>query len=448
MHKFFARTALLPDGWAENVLMEVDQQGWFTTVSSGQEPGDAVQFDGPVLPGMPNLHSHAFQRAMAGLAECGTRGRDSFWTWRQVMYDFLRKMTPEDMEDVAARLYVEMLKAGYTSVGEFHYIHHQPDGTPYEDRALSSHHIIRAAKKAGIALTHMPVLYAHGGFNAEPPNDGQKRFLNSGDEILDIIASLRREYEDDPQITFGLALHSLRAVTPEMLAETTKAVLNYDPQTPIHIHIAEQTQEVDDCVEWSNKRPVEWLLDNADVGAHWCLVHATHMTESETRDLAHSGAVAGLCPTTEANLGDGLFNLPEYLEYGGRFGIGSDSHISVNPVEELRWLEYGQRLMRQERTIAKTEDEPHVGAFLYKAALQGGAQALGRATGRIEAGCRADFIVLDDQTPVLQQKSGNTLLDSWIFASHEQVVKNVIAGGEWVVKNGKHIKEEEIVKAA
>ncbi len=425
MTQFLAKTALLPDGWASDVLIATDEQGWITSVQPGQPHSDAQILDGAVVPGMPNLHSHAFQRALAGLTEYATGDKDSFWTWRKLMYEFLQTLDEAKLEEIATALYRQMLAAGYTHVGEFHYIHHAPDGSPYEDRAQLSHCMIRAAKKAGIGITLLPVLYAHSGFGGLPPEEGQKRFINTPEQYLDIIASLSRDYQDDAQVRIGMAFHSLRAVTPEMIAAVSKAGQEIDPLMPVHIHIAEQEKEVADCIAWSGQRPVEWLLDHAEVNRHWCLVHATHMTEAETRGLAQSGAVAGLCPVTEANLGDGLFNLPDYIREGGAWGIGSDSQICVDPLEELRWLEYGQRLTRKQRAIARTAEEPHVGSYLYKAALQGGAQALGGHIGALEAGKRADFVVLGGEA--LQEQA--TALDSLVFAP-VKAVRAVYVGGK------------------
>ena len=431
MPRFLAKTALLPDGWKNNILISVGENGLIEDVQPGQTSVDAIKLDGPVIPGMANLHSHAFQYAMAGLAEHAEGDQNSFWSWRKVMYDFLGRLGPEELEKIATDLYKQMLRAGYTQVGEFHYLHHQPDGKPYDDRAQLSRCMIRAAKAAGIGITILPVLYATGGFGGKPPEDGQKRFINTPEQILDIIASLRREYENDPQVRVGFAFHSLRAVTPEMIAEVAKAVRQIDPQMPIHIHVAEQEKEVEDCKAWSGKRPVEWLLDNADVDRHWCLVHATHMTEEETRGLARGGAVAGLCPTTEANLGDGLFNLSPYISAGGKFGVGSDSHISVNMIEELRLLEYGQRLAQRRRIIARTEAAPHSGAFLYRQALEGGWQATGVNAGKIEPGSRADFIVLEND----RNRKNDLVLDTAIFAANASPVKHVFVGGRQVVKD-------------
>lgn len=424
MKRFLAKTALLPQGWAQDVLITADAQGWITDIQTSQPDTTAQVLDGPVIPGMPNLHSHAFQRAMAGLTEYASADKDSFWTWRALMYDFLQKLDDTALEEIATGLYKEMLAAGYTHVGEFHYIHHAPDGTPYEDRAHLSRCMIRAAENAGIGITLLPVLYAHSGFGGKSPIDAQKRFINSPEQYLDIISSLQSAYRDDPQVRIGIAFHSLRAVTPEMISEVTDAARAIDPRMPIHIHIAEQEKEVEDCIAWSGKRPVEWLLEHAAINNRWCFVHATHMSQSETRALAQSGAVAGLCPITEANLGDGFFNLPDYIREGGVWGIGSDSHIGVDPLEELRWLEYGQRLLRKERAIARTEDEPHVGAYLYKAALQGGAQALGGHIGALEPGRRADFLLLAEEG--LDQQ---LLLDSLVFAGNVSIA-GVYIGAE------------------
>jgi formimidoylglutamate deiminase len=458
----FAESALLPDGWARDVLLAIAADGAIEAVipdaAADPRAKAARRAAGPVLPGMPNLHSHAFQRAMAGLAErageAGTPGADdSFWTWREVMYGFVNRLAPDQVEAIAAQLYVEMVKAGYTAVGEFHYLHHGLDGTPYGDRAELSERVIAAAGRAGIGITHLPVLYAQGGFGGKPPGPGQRRFINDLDGFLRIVESLRERHRGDPQVRVGIAPHSLRAVTPQLLSDAVAALDRMDDSAPIHIHIAEQTKEVDDCLEWSGRRPVEWLLDNQPVAARWCLVHATHMTEGETGRLADSGAVAGLCPTTEANLGDGLFPAPAYLARGGVFGIGSDSHISVSPVEELRWLEYGQRLITRQRNVlhgarqgrSNSAGSASVGATLLDGALAGGARALGRRIGRLEAGCRADLIVLDPDAPTLAGRSGDRLVDAAIFAGNLNPVRDVMVGGKWVVEDGIHVAEEDVL---
>jgi formimidoylglutamate deiminase len=450
MTTLFAPTALLPDGWADNVLIEYDKEGWIVGVDSFKNPDatakEAEFVTGPLIPGMPNIHSHAFQRAMAGLAERATGKKDSFWSWRDTMYRFLAFIEPEDMEALAAQIFVEMLKAGYTTVGEFHYIHHQKDGSPYPDRSILSRQIIRAALETGIAITHLPSLYAYAGFGEKPPTEGQKRFLNTVPQLMRVIEELYAEYRGTPQVTIGLAHHSLRAVSPEMLREGTAAFRKFLPDSPIHIHAAEQMGEVEGCIEWSGKRPVEWLLENGNIDEKWCLVHCTHVNDEEIKGLAKSGAVAGLCPTTEANLGDGIFPLVKYFNEGGNFAIGSDSHITVSVVEELRWLEYIQRLVYRERTIIKDHDIPSVGATLYDRTLSGGAQALGRKTGKIDAGYRADFLVLDPNLPVMTGKIRDHILDAAIFGANENPVRDVMVGGRWVVKNRHHKREEAVLE--
>ncbi len=445
MTTFFATSALLPDGWSDNVLIEVDGEGWIIGVHPGktETPKGAEVLKGPVIPGMSNVHSHAFQRAMAGLTERATSKKDSFWSWRETMYRFLEHLEPKDVEAIAAQLFVEMLKSGYTTVGEFHYLHHQPGGTPYADRAEMSHAVIDAAVETGIAITHMPVLYQYGGFGAVPPVSGQRRFLNSVVEILDIVEALRKKHAGNPFVRIGFAHHSLRAVTPDTLKEATAAVRRIDPFIPIHIHAAEQMGEVDACLEWSQRRPIEWLLENVGLDQYWTVVHATHMTDAETQGLARSGAVVGLCPTTEANLGDGIFPLVKFLDHDGRFAIGSDSHISVSPVEELRWLEYGQRLVSKARTIVKTPEITSVGAALWDKALSGGAQSMGRLSGRIEVGKRADLLVLDEGLPAMAGKVRDHILDSMIFAGNDNPIKDVMVGGRWMVKDRHHKRQEK-----
>lgn len=386
------------------------------------------------LPGMPNLHSHAFQRAMAGLAERRGPGNDSFWTWRETMYRFASRIGPESLGAIAAQLYIEMLKAGYTRVCEFHYLHNAPDGTAYADPAAMSRAIIAAAHEAGIGLTLLPVLYMTGGFDGRPLSERQRRFGLSVDAYLRLLESLIAL--ESPMLRVGIALHSLRAVPEAAMREVLASPLAND--RPVHIHIAEQMGEVQDCLGVRNARPVQWLFDHADVDAHWCLVHATHLDESELQAIARSGAVAGLCPTTEANLGDGLFPLAVYLDAKGTLGIGSDSHISVSPVEELRWLEYGQRLATRRRNIASREPGASVGEALWDAVLRGGHRA---------SGCdddRADFIVLDDASALLAARDERSVVDTFLFAGNTPLVRDVMAGGRWVVRSFHHNAEDEI----
>ena len=450
----FAERALLPEGWARDVRFEVDEEGWLVGVETAAEADDAERLGGPVLPGMPNLHSHAFQRAMAGLAERAGEGGggqdDSFWTWRQVMYGFLQRLTPDQVEAIAAQLYVEMLKSGYTAVAEFHYLHHDPEGRPYDDPAEMALRITAAAATSGMGITVLPVLYGFGGFGGAEAGAGQRRFLNGPEALLRIVEAAGREGTANPgQVRQGLALHSLRAVTPETLKAAVEGIAVVDPDAPIHIHVAEQVKEVEDCLAWSGRRPVEWLLTEAEaaggVDRRWCLVHATHMTETETGRLAASGAVAGLCPTTEANLGDGLFPAPDYLAADGVVGIGSDSHISVSPIEELRWLEYGQRLVSRRRNLLASATETSVGARLFRAALAGGARACGRPIGRLAPGCRADLLVLDAEAPILLGREGDTLLDSLVFSGNVNAVRDVMVGGRWLVQDFHHHAEEAVL---
>ncbi len=446
MPTYVADRALLPGGWAEDVLLEVDGEGVLGRVSPDGAPADAERIPGVVVPGVPNLHSHAFQRGMAGLAERPGPGSDTFWSWRDTMYRFLGRLEPDDVQAIAAQLYVEMLGAGYTSVAEFHYLHHGPGGSPYEDPAEISLRLVEAARQAGIGLTLLPAVYTAGGFGGRPPEEAQRRFLLDHDGALDLLERLRPLSAEDPRLRLGLALHSLRAVPPEELAAAVVGARRIDPGIPIHIHVAEQEGEVEACLAWSGARPVAWLLDHAPVSPEWCLVHCTHLSDPEVEGLAGSGAVVGLCPTTEANLGDGVFPLPDFLGAGGRFGIGSDSHVSVSPAEELRWLEYAQRLLRRERNVAPGNREESTGAVLLGGALSGGAGATGAPVGALEAGRRADLVVLDPEHPVLAGREGDRLLDAWIFSGNRSPVTDVMVGGAWVVRAGRHPRAEEILE--
>lgn len=421
-----------PHGWEADVAFRIDG-GRFATVAAEADT-TAQRLGRWLLPGMPNLHSHAFQRAMAGLAERQTNPQDSFWTWRETMYAFAGRVGPDELQAIAAQLYVEMLEAGYTQVCEFHYLHHQPDGRPYADPATMSLALIEAARETGIGLTLLPTLYQTGGFDGRELAERQRRFGHATDAYLDLLQRLRA-HEDDT-LRVGVALHSLRAVPQASLQAVLDSGLVDD--APIHIHIAEQIGEVQDCLALRNARPVEWLLANAPVDARWTLVHATHLTDAETRGIAASGAVAGLCPTTEANLGDGLFPLKDFLAADGVLGIGSDSHISVSPVEELRWLEYGQRLVSRHRNIAVSESSGSVGETLWGDALFGGARAAGATLGAIDAGARADLLVLDDTAPQFAGREPGALLDTFVFAGNRNLVRDVMVNGQWCVRDGRH----------
>jgi formimidoylglutamate deiminase len=447
MTALVAETALLPDGFAEGVGLEIDARGDLVAVEAGAKAAGAERLSGLILPGMPNLHSHAFQRAMAGLAERLAPGEASFWTWREVMYRFLERIGPDELCAIAAQLYVEMLEAGYTAVGEFHYLHHQPDGRPYADPAALSWAILEARAASGIGLTHLPVLYTAGGFGGRSAEAGQRRFLHDLEGFAALLEALAPRFAGEPDLRLGLAPHSLRAVPDGALREVTALADGIGAEAPIHIHVAEQAKEVRDCLEWCGARPVAHLFDTVEIGPRWCLIHATHMDDGETETLARSGAVAGLCPTTEANLGDGLFNLGGFLAAGGRLGIGSDSHVSISPVEELRWLEYGQRLATLRRLIAASEEQPQCGARLWQAALAGGARALGRRIGRLAPGYRADLIRLDDRHPILAGRRDASLLDSLVFSGNANLVRDVIVGGRWLVRDGRHLRRDAVAAA-
>ena len=380
------------------------------------------------LPGIANLHSHAFQRAMAGLAERLTHPEDSFWTWRETMYRMAGRFDPDTLHAVASQLYVEMLEAGYTTVCEFHYLHHAPDGRPYDDPAAMSRALVQAARDTGIRLLLLPVLYMTGGFDGRPLGERQRRFGHDVDGYLRLFEALRAE--QDGMFRVGCALHSLRAVPPDAM----RAVLAALPaDARIHIHISEQVGEVQDCLAIRDRRPVEWLLQNAGVDARWTLVHATHLNDWEVAGIAKSGATVAICPTTEANLGDGLFRLRDFLDAGGAWGIGSDSHISVSPVEELRWLEYGQRLATHRRNIAVSPASSSVGGTLLAGVVASAADATGFA--RV---ADADAVVLDGASPLLAGATAADVADRWIFSGNRSMVRDVHVGGRRVVAGGVH----------
>ncbi|MDH3690946.1 MAG: formimidoylglutamate deiminase [Gammaproteobacteria bacterium] len=439
---FIVDCALLPQGWTDSVMVTIDNDGNISEVRAGAE-SEGEHVPGCLLPGVPNLHSHAHQRAMAGLAERSGDSNDNFWSWREVMYHYVSRIQPHHLQAIATQLYLEMLKAGYTSVAEFQYLHHDPYGRPYDNVAEMSLHTLAAAREVGIGITNLPVLYCYGGFGAQQPTEGQCRFINDAERFLAIVHKLIEACADDPNVATGIAPHSLRAISKEVVHKVFEE-FNARSTGPIHIHIAEQIKEIEDCLAWCGQRPVEWLYQNLDIDDRWCLVHATHMTERETKTVADSGAVVGLCPTTEANLGDGLFNLTQYVAKDGRIGVGSDSQISVSPVEELRWLEYGQRLKHTRRNLLSADTGQSSGRRLFDLAVAGGAQACGRKIGRIETGYRADMIVVENDHPILYGRHKDALLDSWIFSGNENLVRDVYTGGRLVVKDGRHINEEHI----
>ncbi len=448
----FAQDALLPTGWARHVLLQWSDQGRLTSVTPDvPAPQGVPQAAGPVLPGLPNLHSHAFQRAFGGLTEYRgdnpDGGQDSFWSWRTLMYRFAQRLTPDQLEAIATWLYIEMLEAGYTQVCEFHYVHHDRDGTPYADDATLAQCLLRAARAAGIGLTLLPVLYQTSGFGATPPSEGQRRFIRSTDNMLDLLARLK-PLCDAQGARLGLAPHSLRAVPPASLRDVLAGLNAIDPTAPVHIHIAEQTAEVDACLAWSGQRPVAWLLDHAPVDARWCLVHATHMDADEYRRAAQSGAVAGICPTTEANLGDGLFDMPRWRSHGGAWGVGSDSHACVNAAEELLMLEYSQRLATRQRNVCADLTQPSVATAMTLGAVAGGAQASGRAVAGLQAGQSADFVVLDANHTALAGLGPADQLSAHVFASHRtSAVSQVFVAGQARVAHGRHTLHDDAAAA-
>ena len=425
MEQYFAREALLPSGWAKDVLLTVDQ-GDIVAVEAGAAASQPLA--GPLLPGMANAHSHAFQRAMAGLAEERISPGDDFWSWRELMYRFVERLTPDQAQVIAHFLYIELLRQGYTAVAEFHYVR-EPDGM------LQAH--LDAAHEAGIAITLMPSVYRWGGFGQRPLDERQRRFERDTASALKAYDGLKIRMT--PEVRIGVAPHSLRAVDPASLSELIRQL---PEDAPIHIHASEQAREVEECVAALGARPVRWLLDNLPLDRRWCVVHATHLDADEIEGLAKSGAVAGLCPSTEGNLGDGIFALLAYRAAGGRYGIGGDSHVCRSPAEELRLLEYFQRLSVLRRNLVVTEKSTSVGTTLWLEAAAGGAQARGRRMGALAPGMRADLVVLDGEHPDLAGRSGPALADALVFAGSSDLVRDVMVGGRWVVQQKHHAAEE------
>ncbi|MBR0750013.1 formimidoylglutamate deiminase [Bradyrhizobium japonicum] len=433
MTRLHFASALLPSGWANDVQMVITA-GAIAEVTPGVAPAPGDERHGIALPGLASLHSHAFQRGMAGLAELRGDSTDTFWTWRDTMYRFALAMTPDDVAAVATLLYVEMLEQGFTRVGEFHYLHHDRDGSPYTDLAEMAASIAQGAEASGIALTLLPSFYAHGSFGGAAPHEGQRRFICSVDQFAALMAASRKAISRLPGANIGIAPHSLRAVTPGELA----AIIPIADGGPVHIHAAEQVKEVEDCLAWSGRRPVQWLLEHAPVDQRWCLIHATHTTDAEVTAFARTGAVAGLCPITEASLGDGIFPAREFVDAGGAFGVGTDSNVLVGAADELRQLEYGQRLKHRERNVLSGGAGRSTGRTLFDHTLAGGARALAQATVGLEPGARADIVTLDSAHPSLAGRSRDAAIDGWIFAGGTGAIDCVWAGGQKVVEGGRH----------
>jgi formimidoylglutamate deiminase len=433
-----AERALTPDGWKSNVRVTIDA-GAIATVEAEAAVREGDERHAIMAPAASNLHSHAFQRAMAGLAEVRGEGDDTFWTWRETMYRFALMMSPDDVEAVAAQLYVEMLEAGFAAVGEFHYLHQAQDGSPYAQPTEMAGRILSAARRVGIGMTLLPVFYAHSTFGGAPPKPEQRRFINDLSTFARLVDDCRGMIKADEGEVIGIAPHSLRAVTPDELTELRSLA----GDGPIHIHAAEQVKEVDDCIASLGARPVRWLLDHAGVDEKWCLIHATHMDEGETRDLAGSGAVAGLCPITEGNLGDGIFNAADYIRAGGRYGIGTDSNVSIGVAGELRQLEYAQRLRERARNVCAPSGASS-GRTMLEAVWSGGAQALQRTSGRLAPGASADILTFRADHPTLAGKVDDQILDAWIFSVGNGLVDCVWSGGLKVVVDGRHVFKDQV----
>ncbi len=435
-----AAQALTPLGWNSDVRVVIEA-GRIVSVTANTPPRDGDEQHAILLPAMANLHSHAFQRAMAGLTELRGPSEDNFWSWRDLMYRFALEISPEQLEAVAAQLYVEMLEAGFSRVGEFHYLHHDRDGKPYSNVAEMASRVAAAAGETGIGLTLLPVFYAHASFGGLAPRDDQRRFINDVRGYNRLLEGSRAAVKPLGTGIVGVAPHSLRAVTPDELKDVAKMAGG----APIHIHIAEQTGEVDACIAWSGQRPVEWLLNHNDVDEQWCLVHATHMTDDETIRMARSGATAGLAPITEANLGDGVFNAKVFLAHGGRYGIGSDSNVQIGIDDELRMLEYSQRLFNRARNVMAVQSHS-TGRALFQSAVVGGALSVGTHPGGLSAGAPADFFTLRRAETALAARKGDDIFDTWIFTGGDSPVDCVWVAGKKVVAAGRHHRRDEIAR--
>ncbi|TKZ15759.1 formimidoylglutamate deiminase [Shimia litoralis] len=439
---FHFKQALTDQGWQQNVSATITDTGNFETLVQDDNPNGYPVIENPVVPGMPNLHSHSFQYAMAGLSEVRRNPVDSFWSWREMMYYFAHNVSPEDLQAITAKLYMELLKGGYTEIVEFHYLHNDTDGGYYARAEELSAAVLSASNQTGLSLTHLPVFYAHANFSGVSPQDAQRRFINSRDQYLRLIEALK-----DPQAghNLGIAPHSLRAVTEEEMTWLMDLRRDLLPGCPVHIHVAEQTKEVDDSLAHSGKRSVTALMDQAPVDETWCLIHSTHLDDSEVAAIAASGATVGLCPLTESNLGDGIFRAVDFLAADGHFGIGSDSNICTQPMQELRTLEYSQRLLHRQRNILCSEQLPNVGSYLWQKAAHGGARAAGRAIGRIAEGYRADFVELSHNiNGIMAAVTPEAVLDFHMFAGQQAEIAGVYVAGRQIIRDGQHPQQAGI----
>jgi len=450
--RLWLESALLPGGWTDHVRITV-VDGCIDRIEADVTPDDGDEQHALAVPGLPNVHSHGFQRGLAGLTERRGPGTDSFWTWRELMYRFVERIDPEGLEAITALAFAEMLEAGFTHVVEFHYVHHDRQGVPFADPGELCGRVAAAAQETGIGLTLLPSFYAHSEFGGAQPTLRQRRFVCDIDPFARILESARKSVASLPGGRVGVAPHSLRAVTPEEL----NAVIGLSGGEPIHIHVAEQVKEVESCLAWSGQRPLQWLLGNAPVDDRWCLVHATHATSAELRDVAASGAVVGLCPLTESSLGDGIFPAADFFDFGGSVAIGTDSNIRIDAAEELRTLEYSQRLARRARNVLAKAAGASTGRTLFDAALTGGTVACGSApsvkrrgglspgpAAGLRCGALLNLVTLKAQHPALVDRRDDDLLDSWVFAGDRGVVDHVWRAGRQVVANGHHLRRSPI----
>ncbi|WP_271948288.1 formimidoylglutamate deiminase [Ruegeria faecimaris] len=439
---FHFKQALTDQGWLSNISVTVTESGEFGALVADDNPNAYPVIESPVVPGMPNLHSHSFQYAMAGLSEVRRNPVDSFWSWREMMYYFAHNVSPEDLQAITAKLYMELLKGGYTEIVEFHYLHNEEDGAHYAQSEELSSAIVSAADRTSLSLTHLPVFYAHANFGGVSPQDAQRRFTNTRDQYALLIETLKQQHE---KLNLGIAPHSLRAVTEDEMSWLMELRQDQLPGCPVHIHVAEQTKEVEDSIAHSGKRSVSALMDQVQIDAAWSLIHATHLDDAEVAAIAASGATVGLCPLTESNLGDGIFRAVDFVAANGHFGIGSDSNICTQAVQELRTLEYSQRLLHRQRNVMCSKDMPNVGGYLWQAAAQGGARAAGRNIGRIAEGCRADFVELSyDRNGLMAAVSPGAVLDFHMFSGQQAEIIAVYVAGQKVIQDGQHPDHETI----
>jgi len=440
MTTIHARNALTAEGWRADVVISIGADGRISSVSDDNDIADH-RLD-LVLPAPVNLHSHAFQRAMAGLTEArGPDPRDSFWTWRKLMYQFLDQLTPEQVEVIAAQAFMEMAEAGFAAVAEFHYLHHGINGQPYDHLGELTDRIAAAAQAVGLGLTHLPVLYEFGGCDRRALVGGQRRFGNEFERYACLFEDAQNTIsKGPPDWNIGVAPHSLRAVDEDGLA----CALELANGRPFHMHLAEQVAEVEEIETFRGKRPVEWLLNTHEVDTTWSLIHCTQMTSEETEALAKTRAVVGLCPLTESNLGDGIFNGASFMDSGGVIGIGSDSNIQISLFDELKTFEYSQRLKERSRAVLATS-ERSTGRVLFDAAVSGGAQAAQRNSGLIAPGHLADLCGISTDNEWVCGRSGDTALDSLIFSGRgNRCVREVWSAGRHIVQEGRHVARDMI----